>query len=76
MKQSITVGTKVAYSKRFLQSISEVTGAMPFARGKVTRLLRLGDTVIAEVDWDRPEIPVRVITDNLIPVDKIPFECN
>lgn len=76
MKQTITVGTKVAYSKKFLQSISEVTGAMPFASGKVTRLSPLGDKIIAEVNWDRPGIPVRVITDNLIPVDKIPFEGN
>ncbi len=60
------MGDKVAYSRRFLQSISCYTGDMPQARGKVTGLKTLSeDVVLAEIDWNLPDLPARVNVKNL-----------
>ena len=40
------MGDTVAYSRRFLQSISCFTGDMPQARGKVTGLKELGKEIV------------------------------
>ena len=63
---AVKVGDKVAYSRRFLRSISCFTGDMPQARGKVTGLKTLSeDVVLAEVEWDLPDLPGRVNVKNL-----------
>jgi hypothetical protein len=70
--QPIKVGDTVGYSKQFLQSTGQYTGDAPFARGKVTELLSLGsDTVLAEIDWDRPDLPPRVNVKNLSTIKQI-----
>jgi hypothetical protein len=69
--QPIKVGDTVAYSKAFLQSIGTYTGHMPQARGKVTGLVPLGQTVLAEVQWDLPDLPGRVNVKNLCSVIQI-----
>lgn len=62
----------VGYSKQFLQSTGQYTGDVPFARGKVTALLPLGsDTVLAEIDWDKPDLPPRVNVKNLSTIKQI-----
>lgn len=66
--RKIEIGSTVAYSKAWLQSAGAYTGPLPFARGKVTALEPLGDTVLAEVDWGDPDIPPRVNVANLVPV--------
>jgi len=70
--QPIKVGDTVGYSKQFLQSTGQYTGDAPFARGNVTELLSLGsDTVLAEIDWDRPNLPPRVNVKNLSTIKQI-----
>jgi hypothetical protein len=73
--QPIQVGDRVAYSKRFLQSISCYAGDLPHAHGKVTALVTLGPEVtLAEIDWDTPDIPRRVNVRNLCEVSRLAFE--
>lgn len=70
--QSIMVGDVVGYSKHFLQSAGQYTGDVPFARGKVTALLQLGsETMLAEIDWDKPDLPPRVNIKNLSTIRQI-----
>ena len=62
----LNVGDAVAYSRAFLQSIGAYTGDMPRAKGKVTGLVPVGrELVLAEVTWDRAELPPRVNVRNL-----------
>ena len=62
----LNVGDAVAYSRAFLQSIGAYTGDMPRAKGEVTGLVLVGrELVLAEVTWDRAELPARVNVNNL-----------
>jgi hypothetical protein len=64
--QAIKPGDTVGYSKTFLQSTGQFTGDAPFARGKVIALHRIGqETLLAEIEWDRPGLPDRVNVRNL-----------
>ena len=64
--RSIQVGDTVAYSRQFLRSIACHTGDMPRAKGKVTALVPVGkEVMLAEIDWDRPDLPRRVNVKNL-----------
>lgn len=65
--QDIQVGDTVGYSKAFLQSTGLYTGDVPHARGKVTALISLGtETTLAEIDWNKPDLPPRVNVANLV----------
>ena len=73
--QTVKVGDKVAYSKTFLQSISAFTGDLPRARGTVTNLIAVGkDVILAEIDWNLPDLPARVNVQNLCLASRIGFE--
>ncbi|MCY2985011.1 MAG: hypothetical protein NTY15_15410 [Planctomycetota bacterium] len=61
----IAVGDKVCYSRTFLQSTGQLTGDVPFARGIVTAIESLGETKLAAIDWDNPDMPQRVNVANL-----------
>ena len=63
--KTIEVGDKVCYSRQFLQSTGQHTGDVPFARGIVTAIMPLGETKLAEIEWDTPDLPKRVNTANL-----------
>jgi hypothetical protein len=70
--QPIKVGDTVGYSKAFLQSTGQLTGDAPFARGKVLELLPLGtDAILAEIEWDKPDLPIRVNVKNLSTIRQI-----
>jgi hypothetical protein len=71
--QPLKVGDKVAYSKAFLQSTGSYTGDIPHARGKVTGLISIGETTLAEIAWDRPDMPTRVNVKNLVSDQRIAF---
>ena len=69
------MGDTVAYSKAFLQSIFCYSGDIPFARGKVTALVPIGgETILAEITWNLPDLPARVNVKNLCTVKQIAFE--
>jgi hypothetical protein len=63
--QKINVGDRVAYSAAFLRGTGQFTGDVPHARGEVKALLPLGETTLAEIAWDRPDLPARVNVANL-----------
>jgi len=66
------VGDTVGYSKQFLQSTGQYTGDAPFARGKVIALHQFGgDSTLAEVEWDHPDLPGRVNVKNLSTIKQI-----
>ncbi len=69
----LKVGDHVAYSVTFLRSIGTYTGDMPHAKGEVTGLVPLGETTLAEVAWDRAELPARVNVNNLCRVGSRAF---
>ena len=63
------VGDRVAYSVDFLRSTGQTTGDVPFLRGTVVEVRRLGDNDLVHVRWDggmygSREV-VRVIAPNL-----------
>src|SRR5262245_51484731 len=64
----IKVGDRVAYSAAFLQNTGQFAGDLPHAKGLVVGLVQLGETTLAEIDWDTPEIPRRVNVANLCQV--------
>ncbi len=61
----INIGDTVRYTRLFLRSTGEHTGAIPFARGIVTNLETLSDWTLASIAWGDPEVPERVNTFNL-----------
>lgn len=70
--QPIKVGDIVGYSKAFLQSTGQLTGDAPFARGKVLDIQPLGaDILLAEIEWDKPDLPNRVNVKSLSTIKQI-----
>lgn len=68
-------GDRVAFSRAFLQSTGQLTGAAPFARGVVERLDDLGPGfTIAAVLWDGAAEAHGVNTGNLVLVSRIALE--
>lgn len=67
----IKTGDRVAYSARFLRSIGAYTGDLPFARGTVTEIKKLGETTIAVIDWGNEEMASKVNVVNLCRVQDI-----
>ncbi len=62
---AIEAGDTVAYSKAFLQSTGQQTGDAPFARGQVKSVIPLGSMLLAEIEWNTPDLPQRVNVKNL-----------
>jgi hypothetical protein len=61
----IRIGDRVAYSASFLRSTGQLTGDVPQGRGIVQNLVRLASTKLAEIEWDRPDLPAWVNVANL-----------
>jgi N-acyl-L-homoserine lactone synthetase len=73
---TIQKGERVAYSRAFLCSIGE-HGALAQARGVVTGLTEIGETILARIDWQNDymkEIPERVNVKNLVLVNAMQWE--
>ena len=68
MSKKITIGDRVAYSATFLRSIGCYSGDMAHARGTVSAMLPFGNRFVAIIEWDRPDIPAKVVTANLAKV--------
>lgn len=63
--KAIATGDKVCYSRTFLRSTGQMTGDVPHARGEVTAILSLGETQLACIRWDTPDLPEKVNIANL-----------
>lgn len=73
--QPIQVGDTVAYGRHFLRSIGAYTGDMPRAKGKVIDLVQVGkEVILAEIEWDLPDLPTWVNVKNLCLVNQIAQE--
>ena len=74
MKHKIKTGDTVAYSVKFLRSIGEVSGPLPFARGTVAELKSYSGVTLATINWNDPYIPEMVNVVNLTTVARIPVD--
>lgn len=61
----IAVGDQVALTAAFLRNTGQQTGDVPHAKGMVTAIVPLGETTLAEVEWNTPDMPARVHVANL-----------
>ena len=48
--------------------------AIPHAQGEVTALIPIGETTLAAITWDTPDMPARVNVKNLVTVKRIAYE--
>lgn len=65
------VGDMVKYSANFLRSTGMYTGDIPFAKGRVTHIDPKFGGGLATIEWDRPDVPPRVLLANLVKVGAI-----
>ena len=65
----IKVGARVRYAARFLKSIGETTGDMPFMQGTVLSMIPLGSSsnALCVVQFDKIG-EMKVLASNLFPV--------
>ena len=79
---TITIGTRVAFKRAFLQSTGQISGWVPFARGVVIGIDPSFSSGLASIKWDdRSRIagqpnPVfsSVLVSNLVREDRIHLE--
>jgi hypothetical protein len=63
---NIKLGDTVCYTADWLRSVGDYAGPLGQARGTVTALRHLGESVtIATVRWDRPDVPTSINITNL-----------
>jgi len=65
--KAIEMNDRVAYSVNFLRSVGCYSGAMANGRGKVVGFEPLGETMLAQIQWDPQyqNLPDRVNVHNL-----------
>ena len=63
--KKINIGDRVQYSTKFLRAVGCYTGDLPFGRGIVTELIPIGGNVLCKVDWNNPDIPAIILSQNL-----------
>lgn len=62
---ALQLGDRVAYSSRFLKNTGQHTGDIPLARGTITQFIPMGNARLAQIAWDRKDIPEKVLDSNL-----------
>ena len=63
---TVHVGDKVRYSVQWLRSTGNYAGDIPHAKGVVTAIEPIsGTSYLAVVDWGNPDIPSKVLSNNL-----------
>ena len=62
---SLKVGDKVQYTKAWLRSTGMYTGDIPRAKGIIKKIEPLGQTALAHIKWDKPDVPPKVNVKNL-----------
>ena len=75
MSPLFRIGDTVAYKREFLRATGQLSGPVPFARGRIISLAPVSNALdIATIDWSEPDIPARVLTSNLIRADRLHLE--
>lgn len=72
---TITVGTRVVFSRPFLRSIHAFTGWHPFAKGEVAEVIDLSSVTLVRVRWDDGDVS-SVNIKNLIPENRRHLEAH
>ncbi|KKM65241.1 hypothetical protein LCGC14_1493270 [marine sediment metagenome] len=72
-KTIITVGDQVGYRVNFLRSIGMAHSNMAHARGVVKSLTPFGPNKLAIVKWGMPDLPQRILDQNLARVGSLAF---
>ena len=67
MNQLFKVGDRVQYARQFLRATGQLAGDVPHASGRVISLQPVSNALdIAIIEWDRPGVPAKVLTSNLV----------
>ena len=68
-------GDRVQYARQWLRSTGQLAGDIPHAKGRIISLSPVSAGLdIATIEWDRPGLSARVLTSNLVRMDRIQFE--
>ncbi len=52
MKGPLQVGDRVQYSRAWCRNTGNNTGELPFAIGRITKIVDLGSMKLAHIKWD------------------------
>jgi hypothetical protein len=75
MNTIFKLGDVVTYRREFLRATGQLSGPIPFARGRIISLAPVSNALdVATIDWSEPDIPARVLTSNLIRADRLHLE--
>ena len=75
MSTIFKLGDVVTYRREFLRATGQLSGPIPFARGRIISLSPVSNALdVATIDWNEPDIPARVLTSNLIRADRLHLE--
>ena len=75
MSTIFKLGDVVTYKREFLRATGQLSGPIPFARGRIISLSPVSNALdVATIDWSEPDIPARVLTSNLIRADRLHLE--
>ncbi len=68
-------GDRVQYARAWLRSTGQLAGDIPHAIGRIISLAPVSNGLdIATIEWDRPGLSVKVLTSNLVRMDRKQFE--
>jgi hypothetical protein len=75
MSTIFKLGDVVTYKREFLRATGQLSGPIPFARGRIISLSPVSKALdVATINWSEPDIPTRVLTSNLIRADRLHLE--
>lgn len=67
MTQLFKVGDRVQIARQWLRATGNLAGDIPHATGRVISLQPVSNALdIAVIEWDRPNVPAKVLTSNLV----------
>lgn len=67
MSPLFRIGDRVQYARTFLRATGQLAGDVPHATGRVVSLQPISAALdLAVIEWDRPDVPAKVLTSNLI----------
>lgn len=66
VKNQFKIGDRVQYAADFLRATGQLAGDIPHARGRIISLSPVSKALdVALIQWDRPDIPAKVLSSNL-----------
>lgn len=60
------IGDRVQYARQWLRATGNFAGDIPHAKGRIISLSPVSKALdVATIEWDRPDVPVKVLSSNL-----------